>query len=251
MRMYNGTPDLSSDYWDPNSPGKYCDPNSGLVKYYIDLTSKLKAANDAFNRQNILLRSRLRKLETDLFYSSGNHDSVKLLKENKRLKLSLTKLYEKYIKPLKLDHTKREVFLPDVVNGYRYVQRPLTPSEMFNVGDVEKEAVKENNKVWRKLAHKPKEEAKLFTRILFVSDENGHAYDDNFYWLVKVNSIVDNGMLYNAERKQTGLLRSGGSAVQILKDLNLDYELISSGKISTLTKSDYYNIRYDLTSGNY
>lgn len=70
-----------------------------LMAYYEKLINDLKKANQKYKEQNEYLRARNRKLENDIFYSSGNHDSVKLLKENRKLKASLRKLYEKYIKP--------------------------------------------------------------------------------------------------------------------------------------------------------
>ena len=70
-----------------------------LMEYFNKLIIDLKVANNKYKEQNDYLRARNQKLESAIFYSSASFDSAKILKENAKLKRSLRKLYEKYIKP--------------------------------------------------------------------------------------------------------------------------------------------------------
>lgn len=84
----------------PKPPVGYCDPNSELLKYYQDRNFEVIRANRAYEEQNKFLRAKLRELETENFYL-GNREVLELQKENRKLKASLRKMYEKYIKPYK------------------------------------------------------------------------------------------------------------------------------------------------------
>lgn len=79
-------------------PTGYCDPNSELIKYYEDSYRKIKEANERLANTIFILQDRISELDEQAFYA-GNQELLQVKKENAKLKKSLRKLYEKYIKP--------------------------------------------------------------------------------------------------------------------------------------------------------
>jgi len=91
----------------------------------------------------------------------------------------------------------------------------------------------------------------IATRVLFVDYENGYSYRDPSYDFVLVHGEVTKEQLKEAESQQLGATRTGGSWIKALKTLNLDYSIISSGKLSKFTYQKDPFITFVLTTGNY
>lgn len=112
-------------------PVGHCDPNSELLKYYEDSNKQIKDANRLYEYQNSILRMKLATLETAKFYN-GNQDLLVVRKENAKLKKSLRKLYEKYIKPYK--NHRGDVLMTQTPHpkGYQAVYMPPEVAEEVN-----------------------------------------------------------------------------------------------------------------------
>ena len=90
--------------------------------------------------------------------------------------------------------------------------------------------------------------------VLFVDDCNGNESKNPLVSLVNVKTELPTNFIEHsfnvAELNQIGVGRMGGSWKKILQDLELEYEIISQGKLLD-HKSCKRDITYKVISGNY
>lgn len=67
--------------------------------------------------------------------------------------------------------------------------------------------------------------------------------------LIEVENISE-GDMKNLEQAQLGVYRAGGKWQEIMKDGNIKYEVLKTGRRSDFKKNEY-DIVYKLISGNY
>ena len=81
---------------------------------------------------------------------------------------------------------------------------------------------------------------------------NGHEKRNPIATLIEVSDNTDIDRLKQAEKKQLGVGRMGGSWFQIMKDIGIQYQILSEGKNEDMkihARNTY--IIYKLISGNY
>jgi hypothetical protein len=226
-----------------------------LLGYFNKLVDDLKAANLKYKEQNDYLRAKVKKLEQDAFYFSVSTTPMKLVKENRKLKQSLRKLYEKYIKPTQT--VKRYCGACDALfatdDSNEFICEPCREAIKLDVPISEQQrATQQSQSVWRKLALSPKVIKEDTTNVLFVDYENGHNYRNPHLTLVRIEGEVTKEKLSELESQQPGATRTGGSWKRILEDGNFKYVVLidgSSFNVASKIKSPF--LRYKLATGNY
>lgn len=184
---------------------------------------------------------------------------LKLRAENRKLKASLRKLYEKYIKPTqdlsKFDypicmHCAQKILskgdLAENVPAWVSGSSPNEKGYVTTSSELVGMSYRASDGSWHTIKALPE----IYTDVLFIDYENGHAYRDPSYALVKFHGKVTQEDLKREEDKQIGASRTGGSYLRIIDTLGLDYTLISEGKLSR-HKYDKNHLVYKLTVGNY
>lgn len=86
-------------------------------------------------------------------------------------------------------------------------------------------------------------------RVLFTNDDNGFSFQNPTADLVDVFNTSEL-IMKELEKTQVGVYRRGGSWREIIKDGNIEFNLISSGRKSDFSKEDY-DLEYRVISGNY
>lgn len=87
-------------------------------------------------------------------------------------------------------------------------------------------------------------------QILFLSDSNGHDFDNPVAVLYEISQDVSDTFLYNLELMQIGENRMGGSAFELMQQLkthNIVSQIVSYGHQSDYPK----NLRTYKLIGNY
>ena len=92
-------------------------------------------------------------------------------------------------------------------------------------------------------------------KILFVNDCNRNEAKNPYADLIEViwEHFPKEHLIHFmnvAENSQNGVEHSGGSWKRILRDIHLDYTIVSEGRLSDYSESDY-DIKYKVISGNY
>lgn len=87
-------------------------------------------------------------------------------------------------------------------------------------------------------------------KILFLDDCNMFESHNPIANLVEIPKEINSSILQKLERSQPGIYHRGGRWMEIMKDGNIEYKLLSSGRKSDYTENDY-DEEYKLISGNY
>jgi NACalpha-BTF3-like transcription factor len=88
------------------------------------------------------------------------------------------------------------------------------------------------------------------TIVKFVNDHNSHYINNPEVHIVKIHGEAKKATMKALERSQIGAGRMGGNWRKILKDYDMEYEILEKGWYNDLKNEDC-DFEYKVISGNY